>query len=34
LERFDLTPNIDDREFFKTMSEYKLKYSWYEYFIK
>ena len=33
LERFDLTPNIDDNAFFKTMSEYKLKYSWYEYFI-
>ena len=33
LEGFDLTPNIDDNAFFKTMSEYKLKYSWYEYFI-
>jgi hypothetical protein len=34
LERFDLTPNIDDNAFLKTMSEYKSKYSGYEYFIK
>ncbi len=34
LERFDMTPNVDDHAFFKTMSEYKSKYSWYEYFIK
>ena len=27
LEGFDLTPNIDDNAFFKTMSEYKSKYS-------
>ena len=33
LERFDLTPNIDDNAFFKTMSEYKIKYSWCDYFI-
>ena len=33
LERFDLTPNIDDNAFLKTMSEYKSKYSGYEYFI-
>jgi hypothetical protein len=34
LEQFDMTPNVDDNAFFKTMSEYKSKYSWYEYFIK
>jgi hypothetical protein len=34
LEQFDLMPNIDDNSFFLTMSEYKLKYSCYEYFIK
>ena len=33
LERFDLTPNIDGNAFFKTMSEYKIKYSWCDYFI-
>jgi len=27
LERFDLTPNIDDGAFFKTMSEFKIIYS-------
>jgi hypothetical protein len=34
LEWFDMMPNVDDNAFFKTMSEYKSKYSWYEYFIK
>ncbi len=34
LEQFDLTPNIDDNAFLKTMSDYKSKYSGYEYFIK
>ncbi len=33
LERFDLTPNIDDNAFLKTMSEFKIKYSWCDYFI-
>ena len=33
LERFDLTPNIDDCAFFQTMSEFKIIYSWCEYFI-
>jgi len=33
LERFDLTTTIDDNAFLKTMSEYKSKYSGYEYFI-
>ena len=33
LERFDLTPNVDDNAFFKTMSEFKIIYSWCEYFI-
>jgi hypothetical protein len=32
LERFDMTPNLDDNTFFKTMSEYASKYSWYDYF--
>jgi hypothetical protein len=34
LEQFDMMPNVDDNAFFKTMSEYESKYSWYEYFIK
>ena len=33
LERFDLTPNIDDNAFLKTMSEFMIKYSWCDYFI-
>jgi hypothetical protein len=32
LERFDMTPNVDDNTFFKTMSKYKSKYSLYDYF--
>ena len=34
LERFDMTPNRDDNTFFKTMSEYAAKYSWYDYFAR
>jgi hypothetical protein len=26
LERFDMTPNVDDNAFFKTMSEYESKF--------
>jgi hypothetical protein len=32
LERFDMTPNVDDNTFFKTMSKYESKYSLYDYF--
>jgi hypothetical protein len=32
LEQFDMTPNVDDNTFFKTMIKYKSKYSLYEYF--
>jgi hypothetical protein len=32
LEWFDMTPNVDDNTFFKTMSKYESKYSLYDYF--
>ncbi len=33
LERFDMRPNVDEKAFFKTMSEYLTIYLWCDYFV-